>query len=103
VLGRLARRLAADWQRVYGHEICFLETFVDPTRHRGTCYLAANWIVLGQTSGRGHRCPTRQPNRPVKLVLGYPLVKSFRALLGVSRASSENLSEPRHEVASGRD
>jgi hypothetical protein len=103
VLGRLARRLSADWQRVYGHEIYFLETFVDPTRHRGTCYLAANWIVLGQTSGRGHRCPTMQPNRPVKLVLGYPLVPSFRELLGAGRAPSENLPEPGHEVTSGCD
>jgi Druantia protein DruA len=82
VLGRMARRLPADWQRIYSHPVYFLETFVDPTRHRGTCYRAANWIVLGETCGRGHRCPTMQPNRPVKLVLGYPLVKRFRELLG---------------------
>jgi hypothetical protein len=86
VLGRIARRLPGDWQRIYGHPVYFLETFVDPARHRGTCYRAANWLVLGQTSGRGHRCPTREPNRPVKLVLGYPLVPRFRELLGdVSR------------------
>ena len=84
VLGHMARRLPADWQQLYGHPVCFLETFVDPTRHRGTCYLAANWIILGETFGRGHRCPTRQPNRSVKLVLGYPLVKRFRELLGDS-------------------
>ena len=82
VLGRMARRLPEDWQHIYGHPVCFLETFVDPARHRGTCYRAANWIVLGKTFGRGHRCPTKQPNRPVKLVLGYPLVKRFRELLG---------------------
>jgi hypothetical protein len=82
VLGHMARRLPADWQRIYGHGVYFLETFVDPTRHRGTCYRAANWIVLGETFGRGHRCPTMQPNRSVKLVLGYPLVKRFRELLG---------------------
>jgi hypothetical protein len=82
VLGRIARRLPLDWQRRYGHPVYFLETFVDPSRHRGTCYRAANWIVLGQTFGRGHRCPTQQSNRPVKLVLGYPLVKRFRAVLG---------------------
>jgi hypothetical protein len=86
VLGRMARLLPVDWQRTYGHPVCFLETFVDPSRHRGTCYRAANWIELGQTSGRGHRCLTMQPNRPVKLVLGYPLIKRFRELLGdVSR------------------
>lgn len=82
VLGRMARLLPGEWQRVYGHPVYFLETFVDPARHRGTCYRAANWIVLGQTFGRGHRCLTMQPNRPIKLVLGYPLVKRFRELLG---------------------
>jgi hypothetical protein len=82
VLGRMVRRLSADWQQLYHHPIYFVETFVDPTRHTGSCYRAANWIVLGQTFGRGHRCPTDEPNRPVKLVLGYPLVKRFRELLG---------------------
>jgi hypothetical protein len=82
VLGRMARQLSADWQGIYGHGVYFLETFVDPARHRGTCYRAANWIVLGETFGRGHRCPTMQPNRPVKMVLGYPLVERFRELLG---------------------
>lgn len=81
VLGQMARRLSADWQQLYHHGIYFLETFVDPSRHQGSCYRAANWIVLGQTFGRGHRCPTSQPNRPVKLVLGYPLNKQFRKRL----------------------
>jgi len=99
VLGRMARRLPVDWERIYGHPVYFLETFVDPTRHRGTCYRAANWIVLGETFGRGHRCPTRQPNRPVKLVLGYPLVKEFRELLGAGPAEAH--PEPGHGVESG--
>jgi hypothetical protein len=81
VLGRMVRRLSADWEQLYHHGVYFAETFVDPSRHRGSCYRAANWIVLGRTSGRGHRCPTRQANRPVKLVLGYPLVKRFRQRL----------------------
>jgi hypothetical protein len=99
VLGRVARLLPVDWQRIYRHPVYFLETFVDPTRHRGTCYRAANWIVLGKTFGRGHRCPTMEPNRPVKLVLALPLVKSFRELLGGCRA--QVMPEPRHEVESG--
>ena len=37
VLGRMARRLSADWQQLYGHPVYFLETFVDP---RGTGALA---------------------------------------------------------------
>jgi hypothetical protein len=81
VLGHMARHIAADWQQVYGHRIYFLETFVHPPRFRGTCYRAANWQLLGWTSGRGHRCPTSRPNRPAKQVLGYPLTQRFRQLL----------------------
>ncbi len=101
VLGRIARRLSADWEQIYCHRIYFLETFVDPARHRGSCYRAANWTVLGQTSGRGHRCPTYEPNRPVKLVLGYPLIKRFRERLGTLPVVIP--PESRHEVASARD
>jgi len=82
VLGQMARRLAGDWERVYGHPIYFLETFVDPERYRGTCYRAANWVVMGRTTGRGKNCPHKRPNRSIKDVLGYPLVKDFRARLG---------------------
>src|SRR5262249_49924414 len=41
VLGRMARLLASDWERIYGHPVYFLETFTDPARFRGTCYRAA--------------------------------------------------------------
>ena len=101
VLGRMVRRLSKDWERIYRHPIYFLETFVEPARHRGSCYRAANWVVLGQTAGRGHRCPTRRPNRPVKLVLGYPLVKRFRELL--QGHGSRPTDEARHEAQAGAD
>jgi hypothetical protein len=81
LLGRMARRLPEDWQRIYGHPVHFLETFVEPPRFRGTCYLAANWIVLGRTTGRGKDDQTGRPNRPIKEVLGYPLRRDFRRLL----------------------
>jgi hypothetical protein len=85
ILGRMARVLSADWQRLYGHPIYFVETFIDPARFRGTCYRAANWIDLGQTTGRGKAAPTHKPNRPVKQVLGYALVKDFRQRLSQLR------------------
>ena len=81
ILGRMARTLSADWQRLYGHPIYFIETFIDPQRFRGTCYRAANWTVLGVTTGRGKDAPTRQANRSVKEVLGLALVKDFRQRL----------------------
>jgi hypothetical protein len=81
ILGRMARTLSVDWQRIYAHPIYFVETFIDPQRFRGTCYRAANWTVLGETTGRGKDAPTRQVNRSIKEVLGYPLVKDFRQRL----------------------
>ena len=81
LLGRMARMLSADWQRLYGHPIYFLETFIDPQRFRGTCYRAANWIHMGVTTGRGKDAPTYEPNRSIKNVLGLPLVKDFRQRL----------------------
>ncbi len=81
VLGRMATLVPQDWQRLYGHPIYFLETFVDPARFRGTCYRAANWRGLGRTTGRGHNARTMRPTRPIKEVLGYPLVTDFRARL----------------------
>lgn len=85
LLGQMARVVPADWQRRYGHPVVFLETFVDPARSRGTCYRAANWVVLGQTTGRGKDAPTKRPTRSRKLILGYPLTPRFRELLGASR------------------
>jgi len=81
LLGYMARHLSGDWQRVYGHPVYYLETFVDPGRFSGTCYRAANWVFLGPTTGRGKDAPTRQPNRPPKEVLGLPLTPRFRTLL----------------------
>lgn len=81
ILGRMARMLSADWQRVYGHPIYFIETFIDAQRFRGTCYRAANWIALGLTTGRGKASNSHRPNRSLKQVLGYPLDKQFRRLL----------------------
>jgi hypothetical protein len=81
LLGQMMRRLSADWEKVYGHPIHFAETFVEPARYRGTCYRAANWLVLGHTTVRGKDDLAHRPNRTVKEVLGYPLSRHFRELL----------------------
>jgi hypothetical protein len=81
LLGRMAHLVPQDWERLYGHPVVFLETFVDPTRFAGTCYRAANWVLLGRTTGRGKNDQTGRPNRPLKEILGYPLSRRFRDVL----------------------
>jgi hypothetical protein len=81
ILSRMARILPLDWQRIYGHPIYFLETFIDPQRFKGTCYRAANWVLLGSTKGLGKDSQTKQPNRSIKEILGYALRKDFRQKL----------------------
>lgn len=81
LLGRMARQLSTDWQRVYAHPIHFTETFVDTERNRGTCYRAANWTELGLTTGRGKADQTHAPNRSLKRIFGYPLVPDYRERL----------------------
>src|ERR1022692_2413776 len=81
ILGRMAARISADWEARYAHPIYLLETFVDPQQFRGTCYLAANWKVLGETTGRGKDDQTHRPNRSIKQVLALPLHRRFRERL----------------------
>ena len=81
ILGQMARILPRDWDEHYSHPLYLLETFVDPQRFRGTCYLAANWIPVGRTTGRGKDDQTNRPNRSLKNVLVYPLSRDFRRRL----------------------
>jgi hypothetical protein len=81
ILSKVTRALPADWERMYGHPVYFAETFIDPGRFRGTCYRAANWQLLGFTTGRGKNDHTNKPNRPIKEVLGLPLTRHFREYL----------------------
>ena len=55
LLGRVARRIGADWQVKYGHGLEWLETFVDTARYQGICYRAANWQYAGETTGRSRQ------------------------------------------------
>ncbi len=84
VLGRIARRLSADWQSKYGHPIHLLETFVDTSRFAGTCYRASNWRLVGVTTGRTRQNKTMIPQSAPKAVWLYPLHENFREALCAS-------------------
>jgi len=81
ILGRVSRRICADWREKYGHPLYLLETFVEQGRFRGTSYRAAGWTVVGQTSGRSRNDRYATLQVPVKDVYLSPLTRHFREVL----------------------
>lgn len=81
LLGRILRRLNADWQAKYGHPVYLVETFVEQDRFQGTCYRAANWICVGQTQGRSRQDRFSKMRVPIKDIFLYPLDLHFRKRL----------------------
>ncbi len=82
VLALNMRRLNADWQHQFGHTLWFLETFVDPSRYRGTVYKAANWQFIGHSSGFSKRGSGYIYHGCKKDVYIYVLNPDFREIIG---------------------
>ena len=78
VLGQLARRACAYWRDHWGFEPLLLETFVDPRHYAGTCYRAAGWQLLGETSGRGLARPGQSYQSTPRQVWVKPLCADGR-------------------------
>ena len=81
VLSLSARVMVEDWEEAYRVKPVLLETFVDSERYEGTCYRAANWIEVGQTTGRGRAGKSGTVAKSVKTCLVYPLTDDFRRRL----------------------
>lgn len=77
VLNVVMQRLRQDWQRKYARPLSLVETFVDTSRFIGVCYRAANWIYLGETTGRTRQDRWNRVNAPLKGVFVCPLVPDF--------------------------
>ena len=97
ILGRCARQLPRDWEKLYGYRPLLLETLVDAERFRGTCYRAANWIALGQTTGRGRMDRDHEAHgAAVKDLYVYPLCRHVAQRL--RSATAPLWQEPEEEV-----
>jgi hypothetical protein len=81
ILARTARQLPLDWQQHYGYSPLLLETLVDAAHFRGTCYRAANWLCLGETTGRGRMDCHHKALAPTKLIFVFPLCRNVRQRL----------------------
>jgi hypothetical protein len=81
ILALNIRSISNDWISVYHHPLYLLETFVEQSRFKGTCYKAANWIKVGQTKGIAKSGHDHVVHGSIKDVLVYPLGKDFRQKL----------------------
>ena len=94
VLGQAAWRLRADWQERYGFEPVLLETFVDRSRFSGSSYRAANWLYVGQTSGRGRQDRKKTFSLSAKDVYLYRLSEKACEVLCSARSDEEPEPSP---------
>jgi hypothetical protein len=79
VLSMAVKMVPDDWLDCYGYRPVLMETLVEKKRYRGTCYRAANWVFVGETSGRGHMDrKNKRKGMAVKDIYLYPLSKRFR-------------------------
>lgn len=94
VLSQNIRILNKDWQQRYNYSLSLLETFVDASRFKGTCYRAANWIYVGQTKGFAKEGNSFHYHGQTKEVFLYPLTRYFRKELGVNNSDLPPLRHP---------
>jgi len=73
----------------WGYRPVLAETFVEPTRYKGTCYKATNWQFLGMTTGEGNIRKGKAYATTPKRLFVLPLAKNFREVLCAKQAVSK--------------
>jgi hypothetical protein len=84
VLSLNLKRLPEDWRVFHVHRVVLSETFVDPARHRGTCYRAAGWLELGETLGFRRSAGRYFHHGKPKTMFVKPIHPDARKLLSAS-------------------
>ena len=78
-LSLVTKQIAKDWDEHYNYQPVLLETFVDPEKYKGTCYLAANWQHIGKSQGR--KSTKQSDSKSKKDTYIYPLRRDFQSVL----------------------
>lgn len=78
ILSAITGRLRGDWKEKYAQRLSLVETFVEAARFQATAYRAANWICVGQTTGRTRQDQFHRIQSALKTVWVYPLSRRFR-------------------------
>jgi len=94
ILSQNIKRLSNDWQAFYGHPVVLAETFVDPSRFVGSCYLAAGWQCIGTTKGFGRTNSAQwyEKHGQQKKMFVRELTKSCRTMLADPYFDVKNLN-----------
>ena len=87
LLSMSLERLVEDFQQRYHYRPWLVESFVDTSRFSGASYRSANWILLGQTKGRGRQDRYSRQEKTIKDIYVYPLEKDFRTRLGLAEGA----------------
>ena len=93
VLGRVLRRVGADFEARYHYRPWLVETFVEP-EHDAVSFKAANFVCIGPTAGRGRCDRAHDGARTVKSVYMYELAPHWRRSLGVTRVETAPSRSP---------
>lgn len=93
VLGKLSSRVGKDYEELWGFRPLLMETFVDPAHYQGTCYRAAGWLELGQTTGEGLRRVGKTYATTPKRLYVKPLDKDFKRLLSQQKPNGGERDE----------
>jgi len=89
VLALALRTVTEDWETIYGVRPWLAETLVDSQRFSGHCYRAANWVDVGQTTGRGRQDREHLHHGAApKRILLYPLRPDARKYLQLNSLSN---------------
>ncbi len=70
-LSHVTKQISDDWEAYHGYRPVLLETFVDPSKYKGTCYKAANWQCIGKTASSSSNNGSK--NQEQKEIYIYPL------------------------------
>jgi hypothetical protein len=82
MLGLCLKRLNADWQQQWDHPVVLVESYVDESQYRGTCYRACGFQAVGLTAGYGRssRDYYEEHGRPKQLYLRELRPRALRLL-----------------------
>jgi len=94
LLSMSLQRLVEDFQQRYHYRPWLVESFVDRSRFSGASYRAANWILIGQTKGRGRQDRFSKQEKTIKDIYVYPLEKDFRSGLGLAEGAGLGPLDP---------